>query len=198
MSIEIEEWRPIQGYEGLYEVSDWGRVKSLDRTFEYLNRGRMIKRAFKGQVLKKVLNKDGYHIVSLFDYNHKLHQGKVHRLVAEAFLPNHEDEKNIIDHINGNKIDNRAENLHWVDAKENANNPNTILNMRGIQNGRQVNRKDCSKVVFQYDLNWNFIKEYPSASEASRQNNCHQGTIAKAAKGHNNNKVLNYYWKYGN
>lgn len=198
MSKLLEEWKPVVGFEGLYEVSDWGNVKSVDRTFEYYHPSakKNIKRTFKGQILKKVLNQDGYHVVSLRDYNHKGHEGKVHRLVAEAWIPNLEG-KPLIDHINGNKIDNRVENIRWATPLENSNNPNTIVNMRGIQNGRQLNRPDVSKRVLLFDSDWNLINEYPSESEACRQLGYHVGSIGKAIK-RGVNKVYNNYFRYAN
>ena len=126
MSKIVEEWRPVVGYEGLYEVSDWGNVRSVDRTFEYYNRGNLIKRTFKGQPLKKVLNFEGYHIVTLSDANHKQRQCKVHRLVAAAWLPNPEN-KDEVGHLktldNGleDKTANEAWNLAWMTREENAN-----------------------------------------------------------------------------
>ncbi len=126
MSKFLEEWRPVVGYEGIYEVSDWGNVRSVDRTYEYLKRGTKIKRTFKGVLLKKVLNSDGYHIVSLRDENHKGHQGKVHRLVAEAFLPN-DDNKPVVGHKKRlpdgteDKTANEAWNIAWMTWEENSN-----------------------------------------------------------------------------
>lgn len=196
MSKLVEEWRNVKGYEGLYQVSDWGNVRSLDRINEFYNPmlKKMSKRFWEGKVLKKVKNQDGYDVVSLRDYNHKGHDGKVHRLVAEAFLPNPQN-KPTVDHINGDKQDNRVENLRWATNKENNNNPNTIVNMRGIQNGRQLNRKDSSKVVYQYTLDGILINTYPSASEAARQIGCHIGTIAQVCRGVRT-KAFNYKWSY--
>lgn len=182
MSKLVEEWRDVKGYEGLYQVSDWGNVRSLN-----YNHTSTIKN------LTLVNGKNGYLIVCL----HKgaiQKQGKVHRLVAEAFIPNPQS-KPTVDHINGDKQDNRVENLRWTTNSENNNNPNTMVNMRGIQNGRQLNRKDCSKVVYQYTLDGRLINTYPSASEAARQLGCHFDTIAKACRGVRN-KAFNYKWSY--
>lgn len=128
MSKEIEEWRPVVGYEGLYEVSDWGNVRSLNRTFEYYHpsKGGIIKRSFKGKVLKKTTNFEGYYVITLADRNHKLHQAKVHRLVAESFILNPEN-KPVVGHLktlpNGleDKTANEAWNLAWMTQRENTN-----------------------------------------------------------------------------
>ena len=108
-----EEWRDIIGYEGLYMVSNLGRVKSLER---YDSGGRKIKE----KVLTGTIDKKGYIIVDLTK-NNKGKKLKVHRLVAEAFIPNPED-KPFIDHINTIRDDNRVENLRWATHKENMNN----------------------------------------------------------------------------
>jgi hypothetical protein len=128
MSKFVEEWRPVKDYEVLYEVSDWGNVRSLDRTFEYYHPAakKNIRRTFKGITLKKVLNADGYHVVTLSDENHKQHEGKVHRLVAEAFLPNPEN-KPVVGHTKTlpdgteDKTANEAWHIQWMTIPENAN-----------------------------------------------------------------------------
>ena len=93
--MEEEVWKPIKDYEGLYEISNLGRVKSLN----YGGTG-------KGKILK------------------------VHRLVAEAFIPN-PGNKPCVDHINTIKNDNRVENLRWVTYKENSNNEKTLEKFKG-------------------------------------------------------------------
>ena len=122
MSKQIEEWKPVIGYEGIYEVSDCGNVRSLN----YNKSGKV-------KLLKQITAKDGYLVVCLHK-NGKQKEGKVHRLVATAFIPN-PDNKPCIDHISTIRNDNRVENLRWATSMENSNNPNTIVNMRGIQNG---------------------------------------------------------------
>lgn len=105
MSKLIEEWRDIQGYEGKYQVSDWGRVKRISTN----------------RILAKHHDKDGYELVN-FKINNKHSLGKVHRLVAEAFIPNPQN-KPCVDHINGIRDDNKVENLRWCTQQENLNMP---------------------------------------------------------------------------
>ena len=107
-----EIWKDINGYEGLYQISNFGNVKSLPR------------QGAKGKILKPSKINIGYLRVGL-NKNGKCKRYLIHRLVAEAFLPN-PDNKPCIDHINANKTDNRICNLQWVTHKENMNNPLTI------------------------------------------------------------------------
>ena len=112
-----EVWKPVKGYEGLYEISDLGNLRSLDRYVMCDNEYRL----FKGKPKKPHLTPKGYLTIFLF----KNGQGKhyfMHRLVAEAFIPNPNDLP-FIDHINTVKDDNRVENLRWCTQKENCNNP---------------------------------------------------------------------------
>lgn len=113
-----EEWRPIKGYPN-YMVSNHARVKSIATVVEYKD-GRKRQRREK---IKSQTHKDGYVMVRLFNQDNE--RGvliKVHRLVAEAFIPNPEN-KPYIDHINTIRDDNRIENLRWVTCKENMDNP---------------------------------------------------------------------------
>lgn len=105
-----EEWRPIKGHEGKYEVSNLGRVRGLDRYVESTSRwGSTYQKFCKGVILSTRKSNSGY----LQTINNKY----MHRLVAEAFIPNPEH-KPEIHHINHNKLDNRVENLMWVTRKE--------------------------------------------------------------------------------
>ena len=107
----IEEWRPIEGYEGLYEVSSYGRVRSLDR-FIVDSLGH--KRFYKGKVLSPIKDKNGYLSVKLQEGN----KHNIHRLVAEAFLPN-PDNLPQVNHKNEVKSDNCVDNLEWCDQAYN-------------------------------------------------------------------------------
>ncbi|PHR23601.1 MAG: hypothetical protein COA36_16855 [Desulfotalea sp.] len=112
-----EEWKDVVGYEGLYLVSRIGIIKSLDR---YVNNVHGSKTLRKGRVLKQHKNRKGYIQVKLCDNaNHK--SFRVHRLVADAFLPNLsiDPKVNQVNHINGIKDDNNYLNLEWCTNQEN-------------------------------------------------------------------------------
>ena len=114
----METWRPVVDFEEYYEVSDRGRVRSLDRT---LRDGRVK----IGRVLKPNRLKDGYEQVSLC-VDGRVNFMKVHRLVAMAFIQN-EENKTDVNHRNGIKHDNRLENLEWVTKSENMKHAYTFL-----------------------------------------------------------------------
>lgn len=111
-----EVWKPVVGYEGLYEVSDLGRVRSLPRKWVCGNGG---VKYHDGKILKPHNNKCGYLIVSLYKNGEK--KIKIHKLVAEAFLNHKSDISNrlVIDHINNDKKDNRLSNLQIITNREN-------------------------------------------------------------------------------
>ena len=113
MSFASCTWQPVVGYEGLYEVSAIGQVKSLDRTVK----GRWGKMTLRGKVMKLQVNKYGYLCVGLRD-GKKQKLCTVHRLVAKAFLMG--DDSLTVNHIDGNKTNNSVYNLEWVTAKENS------------------------------------------------------------------------------
>ena len=175
-----EIWKDIKNYEG-YQVSNFGRIRSLDRMVNCPLNG---KRLIKGKILKPGRSSNGYLSVNLCGSTNN-----VHKLVAEAFIPNPEN-KPCIDHINTDKMDNRAENLRWVTHKENMNNPKTLLKIvearkgktqsketiekrvskiRGVPRPQEVVetiRKKLSKPIIQYAKDGTFIKEYPSIKDA--------------------------------
>ena len=110
----IEIWKDIKGYEGMYQVSTQGNLKSLDRI---VNHPKSIKLTLKGGVIKSSVNGSGYKIVQL-NKNGKGVIYLVHRLVSGAYL-NNPDNKPQVNHIDGNKANNLLENLEWVTRSEN-------------------------------------------------------------------------------
>lgn len=194
MSRQIEEWRPVIGYEGLYEVSDWGRVKSIERYTDQRYSSKIVKRLVKGRIMKNTTNQYGYRVVTLTDENHNQKEGKVHQLVAKTFIPN-PDNKPQVDHIIPIKNGGGDEvwNLRWSTQIENSNNPLSKDNMTGKQNGRQLNRPDQSKKVYQY-LEGEFIAEYASVSEAERSLGVAKTSVSGAVRRGNKIKGYNFYY----
>ena len=156
----------IKGFEGLYEVSNIGQIRSVR----------------SGRILKQKINNRGYCLAHLSkDGTQK--NVSVHRLVGNAFIPNPK-KKPQIDHIDGNKQNNRVDNLRWVTGKENCNNPITKQNLV----------KAISKPVEQLDLNGKVLATYPSTIEVGRVLGFDQSNISKACR--KGIKRYGYYWKF--
>ena len=116
--LQEETWKSIKGYEGWYEVSSFGRVRSCDRIItQWSQYGHNIERKLKGQIINPTDNGYGYQIVGLA-VNRKKKNQYVHRLVAEAFLDN-PDGKAEVNHKDANKKNNHISNLEWVTRQEN-------------------------------------------------------------------------------
>lgn len=135
-SLEREVWKDIVDYEGSYQVSNKGNVKSLDRITKTKNNKKIL---YVGKLLNPPVNNKGYKLVALYK-NSKAHGIAIHRLVAQAFIP-YEVDKLHVNHKDGNKLNNNTTNLEWVTPKENtrhaiANKLMTFDHLNGERNGR--------------------------------------------------------------
>lgn len=180
-----ETWKDIKGYEGKYQVSNLGRVKSLYRTNYDINSSsyRMIKQE---KILK--LNCDNRYVyVELFKDGERKNP-KVHRLVLETFNPTNNKDLEI-NHIDGNKLNNRLENLEWVTHSENMVHSYKI----GLHKKKIGSQHIKSKKVLQYDLQGNLIKEWESTNIAKQ--NLHISHIVSCCNG-KRKTAGKYIWKY--
>jgi len=164
-----EMWKDVVGYEGYYQVSNMGNVKSLDRliphyknsNFKYIKVGRLLKQ----QISK---SKSKYKIVGLI-LNQKRKMKTIHRLVAEAFIPNPEN-KRTVNHIDGIKENNHIENLEWATYSENNKHAYDLKLKKPsyAMLGKIGKKHPRSKPIIMYDIKDNFIKEFDSQSCAVR------------------------------
>jgi len=159
-----EEWRPVEGYEGLYEVSNLGRVKSLHPR----NSGKI--RALK-------VKRNGYIAVTL-SRNGKLKTVTVHQLVAQAFIPNPRNLKEV-NHLNEIKSDNRSENLAWATRRE-----NVLYGTRGENHSRTMKERGYFKVPVVCTTLDNMTSiRYESLSAAAEGTGANISHISKCCRG---------------
>lgn len=172
-----EVWKTIDNFE-TYQISNYGNVKSLN-----------YHRTGKEKFLNLNTDKNGYRYVILYK-DKKPHTFKVHRLVAQAFIDN-PDNLPQVNHKDENPANNYAENLEWCDCTYN-NNYGTHKEKVSKAN---TNDPTKSKKVKQYTLNGDFVAEYPSVMEVSRQFGYGQAFISRCAVG-NCNSAYGYKWAY--
>ena len=201
-----EKWKPVVGYEGFYEVSDTGKIKTLGRTIQQKD-GRT--RTIKSKVMKDRTNNRGYHIISLNTGNSKKDH-LVHRLVAMAFLPN-PDNLEQVNHIDGNKDNNSVSNLEWCDQTHNMKEAYKLglrkatlpvwddelrAKFSAIKKGTR-NYSQMKKVI-QYSLEGEYIACYRNAEDAAKAIGIKDKTgIYDVCTGRKNRKQCGgYKWKY--
>lgn len=189
---KLEFWKDKKDYEGLYEVSNFGRARSLDRWVKGKNGSMQFK---KGRILKPAPTKDGYFRVGLYK-NGKVKNFRVNRLVAEAFLEIPEELRHLkgtrylqVNHKDENKLNNCVSNLEWCTNLYN-HNYGTINERIAAKN---TNGK-LSKPVLQYDLEGNFVREWKSTAECDR-NGYNHGAVAACCRGELK-KYKDFIWKY--
>ena len=179
--MEKEIWKDIEGYEDDYMISSYGRVRSVDR-MKTLSNG--VKRLQKGRILKPAKDKDGY-LLCILSKNGIHTMCKVHRLVAQAFIPNPYNLPQI-NHKDENKANNCVDNLEWCDGKYNAN--------YGTRNKRSAEKK--LKPVLKIDKETNeVIAEYPSLIETGKQTGFSVWNISACCLGIRKS-TGGFKWKY--
>lgn len=184
----IEVWKPVNAFEGYYEVSSFGNVRSVSRTITH-NDG--VKRSFKQKRMTQKVNERGYLSVGLNKENVQF-TFMAHNLVAMAFIEN-PDSKPIVNHKDLNKNNNHKDNLEWVTHAENiqhAFDNGAVTIHRGEKNhmhGRFNELNHYSKPVYQFSFETKtLIKSYPSAREAGRQLSANYKLISECCQGYRN------------
>lgn len=188
--VEIEIWKDVVGYENIYEVSNLGRVKMLKRI---VNAGNGSVLNLKESIKSLHLVGRGYKAVNLCKDGNKK-PNYIHRLVAQAFIPNPHNKKTV-NHIDGDKLNNKVDNLEWMTYSENNkhayDNKLKIHPFTGIATCKNPN----SKPIIKLDLGYNVICEYDSITTAAKESNIPLSTISCYLNGY----VLNprkFRWRY--
>ena len=164
-----EIYKDIPGYEGLYQISNLGNVKSLKRN----------------KILAKNNNGNGY-LYACLSKDGQAKNYYIHRLVSQAFIPN-PDNKPEVNHKDENKENNCVENLEWVTSKENTN--------YGSRTKRAS--ENCQKPINQYDLQGNFIKSWAGGTEIENVTGFARSNISKCCSG-KYKTAYGYKWQYAN
>jgi len=186
--MEKETWKPVTGYEGLYEISSHGKVKRLEKQTKFGDNSKKLT-TLEEKILKSNINTRGYRQIGIYkkiEGERKVKMARVHRLVAQAFIGENPIDKPQVNHINGIKTDNYYKNLEWCSNEENRKH--------AIENG--LFHKNTRKTsVHQMDLkSKKIINTFPSLKEAQEKTKIDRKKIRKVTKG-----ILTeaggYFWK---
>ena len=185
----MEIWKDVKGYEGFYQVSNLGRVKSLERDIYFPN-GTII-RHMEEKILVPALNNNGYSYVNLCK-NGKTKKEYVHRLVAMAFIENPEN-KPMVNHKDEVKTNNVVDNLEWCSAQENINYGTRTA--RAAQNHKdfKLGNNPRAKAVFCVELN----KKFDCITRAGKELGVNINCIVSVCRG-KTKTAGGFHWRYAN
>lgn len=194
-----ERWYGVKGYEGLYQYSNFGNVKTVERIVQFGKQKRIVKE----RILNQCTNR-GYKQVIL-SKNGVEKTLKVHRIVAEGLIPN-PDNKPEVDHKDTHRDNNCVWNLRWVTKKENSNNPISKQHNSERQKGEKSvlysktgKQHHSSKPVLQFDLDGNFIKEWECAMQVQREIGIKFGNVCDCCRHYpHRNTAGGYKWEFKN
>lgn len=188
--METEIWKDIPGYEGLYQVSNFGTIKSMKRMVKHsLNSNRICKE----KIILPKLSNTGYYRVHL-NKNGIQKKLLIHRIIAIAFIQNPLN-KPCVNHIDGNPTNNNILNLEWCTYSENEIHSYVVLGKKSprLNVPRSINKN--SRKVIQYTKTGLFISEYNSIIDASETLNIDNSLISKVCRGYRN-QTGGFIWKY--
>ncbi len=191
MEFKSELWKDVVNYEDIYQISNLGNIKSIER---------IIKPPFKSSYIKpgKSINKQkGYHYLQVtLCKNGTQKTYLIHRLVAISFLSNSHNYP-CVNHLNGNKQDNRIENLAWCSYSQNEQHSYSVLGkkIKGSALGKFGKDNPKSKPLIQYDLFMNFIKKWDCAAGVERETGILNQNISKCCLGYRKT-AGGFIWKY--
>ena len=166
----MEIWKDVKGYEGLYQVSNMGNVRSLDRVLPNGDNSHML---YKGQILKQRIGRNGYMRVLLCGKDYY-----THRLVAEAFIDNNNNLPQV-NHKDEDKSNNHVDNLEWCTHEYNIRYGTNRARASHKLKGVMINNKP----IMQFEKNGELVNEFVSASEASEKTKIDNSSICKVANG---------------
>lgn len=191
-SPQPEEWRDIPGYEGLYQVSSLGRVKSLAKPMFYgtTPNVRNHESAMRiERIMTPRVKRNGYAQIGLYQ-DGKAKSYTIHRLVAIVFIPNPNGFP-YVNHKDEDRLNNSVDNLEWCTPSYNIHYGTAIKKLSDAKR----NHPAMSKPVLQFNLDGTFVAEYPSANEAARMTGIKQGNISSCCN-RTTKSTNGFIWRY--
>ncbi len=187
-----EIWKDVVGYEGLYEVSNFGRIKSKERVVNN-SKG---KRIVKSKILSPFISNSGYYAIVLHKTRPVFKLNYIHRLIANAFLPN-ENNLEQINHIDGNKLNNNVFNLEWCSRSENMKHAIKVglFSQKVVKDRIKKMNKSVVKCVMQIK-NGKVVAEYESTVIAGKQFSKNADRNISACARHKLKSAYGYQWEY--